>query len=319
MKKIFIMFLLSVCVVFFSLFYVDSIFLADSSVKLESKEEISSEDIEKVIGYIPSNYSNFNFSKDFNRAVFIANNLIYLLDIASENINIIETPVFANSCSFLNDNYIIYSSKDNTRVSIYIYDILESKSHLLGSLSYKNFISLDNPILIDDELFFDIRYSYNNEILSRSYIYKNNEFSRKSSNEYYITKSAYLDNDYVYTNNDKNTYINNLLFTYKNNSSYEYIGVDSNNLIYLYDTKNENKIVSISLSDTIDIVDEYTMDNIEYSRFFCSDKIYLIGSNFILDLNGGNKINLEKEGNILYIKNNTILYERYGVLYKQYF
>lgn len=316
MKKILIFSFLSFFIMLFSLFYVDSIFLSDSSVKVVSTNEVNLKGKATILGYIPLNYLNFNFSQNYKKAVTIANNLMYLIDIDSESINILNTSVFVNSCSFLDDRYIIYSSKTSRNVNIYIYDLECKESYLLGNLSYKNFITLDNARLVNDELFFDIRYSDSNDVLSRSYVYKNNKFVRTASNDYFIINSINLNNHYIYTTSNTATYIDDSLFMYKNNAYYEYVGADKNSIVYLYNSKN-NTLLSMLVSNDISIVEEYNIDSFENRRFFCSDNVYLVGNKFVLNLNEGVKINLENESNILYIDNNTILYELGGALYKK--
>lgn len=317
MKKILILSLLSTCVVFFSLWYIDSVILSDSSIKIFENTEITLSDDSTIIGYLPKNYSAFSFSPALDKAVFTANNIMYLADIESENVKIINTDSFVQTCSFLDDSYIIYTSVNAKEVYIKVFDLSLNESYTLGSLSYANFISLDNARLVDDKILFDIKYRNNGDDLSRSYVFYNNSISRISSNDYYTIKHITSNDNTIFTTNENKTYINDSLFSYNNNSLYSLIGKDLANIIYLNDIECKNKVISISVSENIDIIEEYTLDSIEYNKFFCSDKLYLIGDNFVLDLDNGIKINLEKNGNILYIKNNTILYEKNGVLYKQ--
>lgn len=317
MKKILILSLLSTCVVFFSLWYIDSVILSDSSIKIFQKTEITLTNDNTIIGYLPENYSAFSFSPNLNKAVFTANNIMYLADIESESVKILNTDSFVQTCSFLNESYIIYTSVSSREVHIKVFDLFANESYVLGSLSYKNFISLDNARIVDNKILFDIRYSNNDDEFSRSYVFDNDSISRIGSNSYYSINHITSNDNIVFTTNENKTYINDSLFSYNNKSSYKLIGKNSLDVIYLHDIEHENKIVSISISDNIDIIEEYTLDSINYNKFFCSDRLYLIGDNFVLDLDNGVKINLEKNGNILYIKNNTILYEEKGVLYKQ--
>lgn len=317
MKKILILSLLSTCVVFFSLWYVDSVILSDSSVKMFKEAEITLTDDSTVIGYLPDNYSVFSFSPTLNKAVFTANNIMYLADIESESVKILNTDSFVQTCSFLNESYIIYTTVNAKEVYIKVFDLSVNETYVLGSLSYKNFISLDNSRIIDNKILFDIRYRDNDDEFSRSYVFDNNAISRIGSNSYYSVNHIVSGDNLVFTTNENKTYINDSLFSYNNNSAYKLIGKDLFDVLYLQDMEYGHKVVSISVSDNIDIIEEYTLDSVDYNKFFCSDRLYLIGDNFILDLDNGVKINLEKNGNILYIKNNTILYEKQGVLYKQ--
>lgn len=317
MKKILILSLLSTFVVFCSLWYIDSVMLSDSIINTTHNKEITLTDDTAIIGYLPENYSAFSFSQTLDKAVFTANNIMYLADIESEHIKIINTDSFVQTCSFLNNSSIIYTSIHENQVYVKVHDLLINDSYTLGSLSYSNFISLDNARMVDNKILFDIRYSDDEEVLSRSYVFDNNIISRLSSNDYYTSNSIMINNNNIVTTNENKTYINDSLFSYNDNSFYKIIGTDLMNVVYLYDMEHTNKVISISVSDNIDITKEYTLDSIEYNKFFCSDNLYLIGDDFALDLEHGIKINLEKIGNILYIKNNTILHEENGVLYKQ--
>jgi len=317
LKKILILSLLSTCVVFFSLWYTDSILLSDSSVKIKHTKEITLIEDSAVIGYLPDNYSAFSFSETLDKAVFTANNIMYLADIVSERVKIINTDSFVQTCSFLNDSSIIYTSIHANEVYVKIHNLLTNKCQTLGSLSYNNFISLDNARIVDDKIFFDIRYRDDEEVFSRSYVFDNNAISRLNSYDYHTGNCIFINDNKIITIDKNKTYIKDALFSYNDNSFYSLIGKDLNNIVYLHDLEHNNKVISISVSENIDITQEYTLDSIEYNKFFCSDKLYLIGDDFALDLDNGIKINLEKTGNILYIKNNTILHEANGVLYKQ--
>lgn len=317
MKKILILSLLSTCVMFCSLWYVDSVILSDSSITFAQHKEVVLTDNSAVVGYLPENYSAFSFSKTLDKAVFTANNLMYLADIESESVKILNTDSFVQTCSFLNDSSIIYTSINGKEVNINVFDLLTNKCSILGSLSYSNFISLDNARIVDNKMLFDIRYRNNEDILSRSYVFDNNVISRISSNDYYTNNCLIVNDNRIVTTNENKTYINDSLFSYNDTTSYNLIGKDIKNVVYLHATEHNNKVISMSISDNIDITEEYTLDSIEYNHFFCSDTLYLIGDKFALDLEHGVKINLEKSGNILYINNNTILHEENGVLYKQ--
>lgn len=316
MKKILILSLISIFVVFASLFYVNYFLLSDSTIDIFSSKdrELTLKEEPTIIGYLPKNYSAPKFNAASNKAVFLANNLMYLWDLKQNSIENIKHQKFIKSVDFIDNEYIIYASNANDGININVLNISSNEDYLLDNLSYKNFLDMSNIRVVEGSLYFDIEYLKDGSKSSRTYVYTNNSLKRSEQYHTDIINSEVANDKYVYTTLGPKTFIDSNPFSYKGNSMYELIGADKDKTIYLLDKTKNNTILSLAINDTVDILEETTFEGISYNKIICSDGLYLVGSDFILDTSKGIKVNLQQTANILYIENNNIYYEHDGAL-----
>ena len=310
MKKIFIFSLISTFVVISSLSYVNYALLKDSTIDLINikKEDISLSvnDAEKI-RYISNNLSEFQVSPNLDKLLYTSNEILYLLDLYSDDLKMIDTISFVSDFSFLDDNFILYASKKESEVEVYTLDLLSNESICLGSLSYKNFIGIKNVYIEDDFINFDIEYLNDGDKYSRSYIYKNGSIQR--SNKSTVANSLLFGENYIYETNDNTVHIGDLTFTYNNNNKYSLIGMNKqDNILYLLDLTTNEDIISLNISDTIDILEEVNIRDVIYNKPLVSDSLYLLGDNFIVDLNNSIKVNLDENINIVYVSETFIYF-----------
>lgn len=310
MKKIFIFSLISTFIVISSLSYVNYVLLKDSTINLINinKDDISLSinDAEKI-RYISNNSSIFRINPNLEKLLYTSNEILYSLNLSSSNLEIIDTTSFVSDFYFLNDEFILYASKKESEVEIYTLNLLTKDSDFLGSLSYKNFVGLKNVYIKDDLINFDIEYFNNGDKSVRSYVYKDNKIQR--SNKSTTVNSLLLDGNYICETNDNTVQINGLTFTYNNNNKYSLIGVNKkSNILYLLNAATNENIISLNITDNIDILEDININDVEYTKMLVSDSLYLLGSNFIVDLNNSIKVCLDENVNIVYVSEEYIYF-----------
>lgn len=315
MKKILIFSLISLVVTVTSLGYINYALLSDSSVSVNTENNVDlSEAV--TVGYLSSGYSSPKFNDDFSKAIFLCNDLLYMFNLSSNSYEVLGELSFIKDAQFVDNNTILYVSDDKDGISLNVFNLTDRTTNKLGTLSYRYFANLNNVRLNDDMLYFDIEYVKDGVRGAKSYYYKNNQIKSNSS---YFNKIANLNinDNYIYTTETFDTYINNSLFSYNNSSKFEVLGKDTNDVVYLKDKENEGKIISIAISENIEILEEYNLGNTSYNKILCTDSIYLIGDTFAYDIKNNIKLSIDAPANILLVIDNTIFYEQDGEFLKQ--
>lgn len=313
MKKVFIFSLISLVFTITSLSYVNYALLSDSSVSVSN----SSENVRITsIGFLPSVYSSPRFSDDYTKAIFLCNDLLYLFDFSKGSYDVLGELSFVKDAHFINDVNILYVLNAKNGISINVYNLESKSSYKLGYLSYKYFTNLSDVEVVDNNLSFTVNYRKDGTDGKKSYVYVNDKLKSKFKSSNVINDLRFEDN-YIYTTDSYNTYINNALFTYKDNSQFTLVGKDFNDVIYLQNMEDVNNLVSIKISENIEILDEYSLDNISFNDIMCTDSIYLIGDNFAYDIQRDEKYLLNTTANILLPLNGEIYYESNGEVFKQ--
>lgn len=314
MKKIIIFCLTSVFVVFTSLYYVNFVLLVDSSV-ISNKPIVNKEYSEERIAVIPKGYSSSDFNNTYDKLVLLNKNLVYLIDLNSSKSSILKELSFVEDISFLDSDNLLYVTKNTNSITIKKYSISEKNIEVLGDLSFKYFTRLNNVTYEDDSIYFDVEYLKDGINGSKSYVFKNGRIS-SSSKTTSILKKLNVNDSVIYTTDSGVTYINNSIFQYSGSSNFELLGVDKENIVYLIDKTNSGTIISLSVSDTINILESYNLGEITYKEIMCTDNVYIIEDDFVYNLKENN-LTPFNEGHILLIVNNVIYYEKDGeILYK---
>lgn len=315
MKKFLIFSLISLVVTVTSLSYINYALLSDSSVSVNIENSVDLGEA-VTVGYLSSGYSSPEFNDDFSKAIFLCNDLLYIFNLSLNSYEVLGELSFIKDAQFIDTNTILYVSDDKDGISLNIFNLNDRTIDELGTLSYRYFTNLNNVKLNEDALYFDIEYVKDGVRGAKSYYYKNNQIK---SNNSYLNKIADLnvDDNYIYTTETLDTYINNSLFSYNNSSKFEVLGKDTNDIVYLMDKENDDRIISIAISENIEILEEYNLGNTSYNKILCTDSVYLIGDTFAYDIKNNKKLSIDTPANILLIIDNTIFYEQDGELLKQ--
>lgn len=314
MKKIIIFCLTSVFVVFTSLYYVNFVLLVDSSV-ISNEPIVNKGNSEERITVIPKGYSSSDFNNTYDKLVLLNKNLVYLIDLNSNKSSILKELSFVEDISFLDSDSLLYVTKNTNSITIKKYSISEKNIDTLGDLSFKYFTRLSNVKYEDDSIYFDIEYLKDGISGYKSYVFKNGRIS-SSSKTTNILKKINVNDSVIYTTDSGVTYINNSIFQYGGSSNFELLGVDKENIVYLIDKTNSGTIISLRVSDTINILESYNLGEITYKQIMCTDNVYIIEDNFVYNLKENNLTPFD-EGHVLLIVDNIIYYEKDGeILYK---
>lgn len=310
MKKILSFFLISSCVVIFSLSYVEYVILDDNAIDLidwcNSAEILNVADASEI-SYIPGDDSKFKVSSDSNTLLYTSNQLLYSLDLSSMDLKMLNTDTFVSDFCFLDTDYVLFACKKKSEVDVYLLYLPSENCELLGSLSYKNFIGLSNAYMSNDLIFFDIEYLYNNDKCSRSYVYEDDIIRRADSVS--IFNLFNINDVSVYEDKNNNIYINGSIFSYNGVSKYSILGVNNNdNLLYLLNKETNVNVVSLKVGDSIDILEDINISGLDYRDVLVTDGIYLISDNSVIDLNNSLKIGLDRICNIVYVSKNSIYF-----------
>lgn len=313
MKKIYIFCLLSIFVVFTSLYYLNFVLLVDSSVV--SNDFSTEDDFEGSVAFISSGYSSYDFSDDYTKLVLLNKNLVYLVDLTKKESLILKDLSFVEDVSFLDKDNLLYVTKNSNSITIKKYSISDRSIEVLGDLSFRYFTRLSNVKVKEESVYFDIEYLKDGSKGSKSYVFKNNSIYSSNKNDG-IVQELNINGNPIYTTESNVTYINNSIFQYDRSSNFEILGKDTNDVLYLIDTTISGKIVSLNVSDTISILEAYNLDSISYKEIMCTDSVYIIEDGFVCNLKENMIMPFDK-GHILLIVNNIIYYEKDGeILYK---
>lgn len=279
-----------------------------SSSLIEHKEE------EGTIAFLPKGFSSCNFSDDYKKLIFLNKNLTYLVDLDKKESFTLKNLSFVEDVCFLDNDNLLFVVKENDGISIKRYCLVNEQIETLGNLSFRYFTRLNNVRYEDEIIYFDVEYIKDGVSGSKSYTFNNNKIinSNKQDN---VIKSLYVNDNFIYTTECYMTYINNSIFQYENSSAFEILGKDTEDILYLLD-KTNNKIISLFVSDTIELLDSYSLEGIVYKELMCTDGMYVISEDFVYNIKDSTIIPFNT-GHILLIANNTIYYEKDGeVLYK---
>lgn len=314
MKKIFVFSFFSVIITFFLLYYINFVLLVDSSITKNT--ELKDNSITTNIAFIPKGYNKCDYNDDYSQVVFLNNNMVYLVDLNKKEHKLLKELFFVQDVSFVDKETLLYVTKNNNSIVLNIYNLADESIAVLGELSFRYFTNLNNVYRKDDSIYFDVEYLKDGMEGSKSYIYSNDTIKSRNTS-FNISKEIYIDDIKIYTNTNGATYINNSLFTYKDSSNFEILGKDSNDILYLIDKETNSKIVSLAVSESINIIDEYDLEKISYKYIMCTDSLYLISENFIYDLNK-DIVFATKDYNVFLIANGLVYYEHDGeLLYEQ--
>ena len=317
-KKLLIFFLVSSCITISSLAYVNYGLLKDSSISIENANTVEiSKDI-KTLGYIPDySYNICDRDSKGNKIILLSNNLIYIVNSNEETISIVDKSNFADFAKFINDDNVLYGKcNKNGFVELYIYTISNKNTKKLDSIKIdsSNTFVLETVVELDDKRIFFSGKSISESDEKLSWYSYDGNFVEKLSNSNNILKILDIEDIHITNTYNNSLYIGNTLFSYKNSFKYKLLG-HIDNIVYAIDLKN-NCVLSIKVDDTIQMLNEVPLDSHNITDVICSDSLYLVFPEYIIDLLKGVKIPLDVNKSLLTIGEHYLILESNGKVEK---